>query len=129
MYARLAIKEASKARHRQHRLGAVLLRAGKPIALAHNHDHIHAEDMIIRRTRHLDGLDGCILLIIRVRKDGSFGIAKPCVLCTNRLIQAGVKKVIFSTNKGEFESINLRTMNSTVKYLEYSFIKPRFKSQ
>ncbi len=115
-----ALKEATNARHRQHKFGAVLYKSGKPVVSGHNFGYIHAEHAVLNRAWRSD-IEGSTLLVIRVRKDGSLGMARPCCLCMSRIIQAGVKKVIFSNNDGVLESLKLVAENSSV-YLEYGFI-------
>ncbi len=121
MSIKIALREATKARHHQHKFGAVLLRGGKPIVACHNFDFVHAEHAVINRAWRND-IVGATLLVIRVRKDGSLGMAKPCELCMNRLIQAGIKKVTYSNVIGVLESIKLGSMSSSKDYLEYHFI-------
>ncbi len=121
MNIQLALKEAKNARHRQHKLGAVLFKSGKPIASSHNFDHVHAEHAVINQAWRSD-IAGTTLLVIRVRKDGTLGMAKPCYLCMARIIQAGVKRVIFSNSCGELESIKIASQEISAVYLEYHFI-------
>jgi tRNA(Arg) A34 adenosine deaminase TadA len=124
MNIRLAIKEALKARHRQHHHGAILLRNGKPIAQGHNSGRIHAEHQVLNKAWRNDVTD-TTLLIVRVRKDGTLGNSRPCSLCTQRLIQAGIKKVVFSNNVGELEEMKLPTISGPMQYLEYHYLKPQ----
>lgn len=121
MSIQIALKEAAKARHHQHKLGAVILRGGKPVATGHNSGFLHAEHNVLNRAWRND-IVGATLLVIRVRKDGSLGMARPCELCMNRLIQAGIKKVIYTNSAGVLESIKLGQLNSSKDYLEYHFI-------
>jgi tRNA(Arg) A34 adenosine deaminase TadA len=114
MYLKLAIREATKARHKQHNHGAVLIRGGKPVAVGHNHSHIHAEHAALNRAwRH--GTEGGTLVVIRVRKDGTIGMSRPCEMCVNRLISAGIKKVIYSDSDGSLKSFKLPTKSEVSK--------------
>lgn len=126
MSIKTAIKEASKARHRQHKFGAVLLKGGKPIQSSHNFSHIHAEHAVLNRAWRQD-VEGSTILVIRMRKNGTLGLAKPCKLCMERLAQAGVRKVIYSNNLGQLETVKLSSKKPNT-YLEYHFIQPRGKS-
>lgn len=122
---KLAVKEAQKARHKQHRLGAILMRAGKPIAASHNFAHVHAEHAVLNRAWRSD-IEGCTLVVARVRKDGSLAMAKPCDLCMNRMIEAGIKKVVYSNREGKMETIKLpsRKSNGNNTALNYAFALP-----
>lgn len=107
MYMKMAIREALKARHKQHGHGAVLLKGGKPVAVAHNHSHVHAEHAVINRA-HRVGTEGATIVVIRVRKDGTIGMSKPCDKCVSRLISAGIKKVIYSDTDGSMKTLRLQ---------------------
>lgn len=111
---KIILKEAKKARHRQHRFGAVLIRGGKPIEAAHNHSFIHAEHAVLNRAWRSD-IDGSTIVVARLRKDGSLGMAKPCDLCMSRLIEAGVRKVVYTNNVGELETMRLPSKKNNVK--------------
>ena len=121
MNIQLALKEAKNARHHQHKLGAVLFKSGKPIASSHNFDHVHAEHAVLNQAWRSD-IAGTTLLVIRVRKNGTLGMSRPCHLCMLRIIQAGVKRVIFSNQAGNLESIKIAPQENSSVYLEYHFI-------
>lgn len=127
MNINIAMKEAAKARHRQHKFGAVLFRGGRVLQSSHNFSHIHAEHAVLNRAWRQD-VDGATILVIRMRKNGTLGLAKPCKLCMKRLAQAGVKKVIYSNNFGQLETFKLSSKDSSDVYLEYHFIKSRGKT-
>jgi len=112
-YIRMAMREAKKARHRQHFLGAVLLRGSNPIAVAHNFSHIHAEEAVIGRAWK-SGTVGTTLVVVRVRKNGDLANSKPCKMCQSLLLVAGVKKVIYSDNSGQIQTIRLTDINPHV---------------
>lgn len=120
MYLRLAIREAHKARHKQHRHAAILLKGGKPVAVAHNHSHVHAEHAAINRAWRT-GTEGATIVVIRLRKDGTIGMSRPCEKCVNRLIQAGIKKVIYSDSDGTLKSFKLPT-KAEVSQLNIQFL-------
>lgn len=105
MHVRLAVKEAAKARHR-HRLGAVLLKGGKPIAVAHNFSYIHAEHAAIGRAWR-NSIEGCTIVVVRVRRNGKLGMARPCPNCMERLIDAGIRKIIYSDFDGNMREEKL----------------------
>lgn len=46
------------------------------------------------------------LYVVRVRKDGNFGLARPCSACMNLIMSKGIRKIYYSTNYGfSFESL------------------------
>jgi tRNA(Arg) A34 adenosine deaminase TadA len=117
-FIKLAIREARKARHKQHKFGAVLIRGGKIIASSHNHSSIHCEHSVLDRAWK-SGTENSVLLIVRVRKDGSFGLAWPCDVCLSRMAENGVKKVIYSTNSGMLAELKIASIS-----IDYPSIYP-----
>ena len=60
---------------------------------------LHAEvDCIIRAINkgYGDRLNKCSLFVVRVKKDGSLGLAKPCKGCTKIINDYQIKQVIWS---------------------------------
>lgn len=88
---------------------AFLLRNGKPIAYGVNKKgfrgaSIHAEIDCLRKVRFQKRRGkNTTMVIIRHRKDGFTGNAKPCANCVEVLRNMGVKNVAWTTNKQSFE--------------------------
>lgn len=40
------------------------------------------------------------LYIVRIRKDGNFGLARPCPACFNCILSKGIHNIYYSTNYG-----------------------------
>lgn len=40
------------------------------------------------------------LYIVRIRRDGNYGLARPCNACMNLIINRGIRKIYYSTNYG-----------------------------
>lgn len=118
------VKAAHRSNHRQHHMGAALMKGGALIAVGWNTDHIHTEHAALNRAWR-SGTEGCTLFVVRIRKDGSWGMAKPCQLCTERLIVAGIKKVVYSNITGELTALKLPSPKSShsTPYLQYHFFK------
>ena len=80
-----------------------------PIMKKFNNDNlwapgIHAEmDACLDASR--DELIGAEIYIVRVRKDGSRGLAKPCNICTRMLKSMGITKAYYSTEGGYGETM------------------------
>lgn len=91
---------------------ATLLLRGKPIATARNSigsrsrgcgysdQTIHAERAVVKRLGDLSRLNGCVLLVVRLSKDGSLCDSKPCSDCQLFLEKCmreyGLRKVVYS---------------------------------
>jgi deoxycytidylate deaminase len=120
-FIKIAIREAAKSDHRQHHMAAVLIKGGNIISVGHNSGHLHGEHTCLNRAWRTD-VSGSTVLVVRVRRNGTLGMAKPCPLCMQRLVQAGIKKVTYSTNSGTFETMKLSSMSSNIGYLEYHFV-------
>jgi len=56
---------------------------------------LHAEVDAILKAKKTD-LSRATLLVIRIKKDGSLGIAKPCSVCSSLIKKVKIKKVIYS---------------------------------
>ena len=122
--ASIAVKNSS---HKQHRLCCVIIRGGNIISVGWNNAFVHGEHSALNRAWE-NGTIGAIAVVVRVKKDGSFGIAKPCPLCLERLKSAGIKRVIYTDIIG-VSSINLSNELPFLKkgQLEYHFVKPVHK--
>ena len=58
----------------------------------------HAEE---RAAKAMRGYGWWDIVVLRFRKDGSLGMAKPCLGCDKILKKAGVDKVQYSTGQGD----------------------------
>jgi pyrimidine deaminase RibD-like protein len=82
----------------------ILVKGGNVISIAWNLESQHAEQGAINRAwRH--GTKGLTAYVFRFHKDGSPALAKPCKACQIILKNAGIKRVMFSVDAGDF-SIN-----------------------
>jgi hypothetical protein len=61
---------------------------------------IHAERAVVKRLGDLSQLDGCVLIVIRVNKQGELRNSKPCSECKKFLEKCmreyGLRKVVYS---------------------------------
>ena len=96
-----AIK-AAKRSVSSRRIGASARRSDGVIVSSHNGrgrtpiPHGHAE---VRLARKLDV--GARVIVIRLKKDGSLAMARPCANCERRLRLAGVGVIWYSDDRGE----------------------------
>lgn len=105
---RLAIKAAEKSPSR-FRVGAVIFRGSKILGVGFNDmDKTHPKAMTEERKRHAEfsaamnakryDLKGARMYVVRLKKDGTMGNAKPCEHCAEQIMLAGIKSVGFSTD-------------------------------
>lgn len=106
----LALKTA-KTSDERFKVGAVAVSGGRVIGVACNKGRNHPtilEDNDIKSQASIcaerrlltllgDKAKGSTIYVARTRKDGSFGLSKPCERCKKALNNAGVKKVIYSS--------------------------------
>lgn len=116
-------KCAAKSEHSHFKLGAVILnKKGEIIAEGYNQrkthpvqhkyakqvnrEHkinLHAEIAALVKCRQ----DPYELVVIRLRKNGDFAMAKPCSICMAAIAESGIHRVIYSTSNGTFEEIEV----------------------
>lgn len=62
---------------------------------------VHAEvDTLIPFLKKREDLSSATLYIYREKRDGSIGMARPCVGCMEIIKQCGIKKIAYSTDDG-----------------------------
>ena len=113
MTLRLARKQALKSQFR-YRVGAVIVSSGRIISAGFNSiryskvpfrvkkpfpESLHAEQAAILRALHETSGDTRVfrsstMFVARIKRDGSFGCAKPCPTCESFIKAVGIKKVI-----------------------------------
>lgn len=62
----------------------------------------HAEIAALRDARKSD-LNNAIIFVARIGRNGELAMARPCNDCREALLDAGIKKVVFTTSTGELE--------------------------
>jgi tRNA(Arg) A34 adenosine deaminase TadA len=107
------------------RLAACIVRGTRVISFGHNKRkthplqtrfaknqhcvYLHAEiDAIKNALKELkvEDLKQCTLIVVRTKKDGSTGLAKPCKGCRQSIETFELKQVVYSTDKeGCFEEL------------------------
>lgn len=69
---------------------------------------IHAEEALSQKLRKISAIEryGSIdILVMRVRKDGSFGMAKPCAGCNNLLTRYGIRNINYTDDEGKITKL------------------------
>ena len=108
------------------RLGAVILKKNQKIAYGFNSykthptlkkytnfPYIHAETSAILLASRLNscGIEnsckGCIIYILRIKRNGEIGFAKPCATCLYLLRLAGIKRVYYTDSILLYRQITL----------------------
>ena len=112
----LASNMAKKSSHFSgYQLGAVIHRGKRIISTGYNQSKSHpgvkqfeSQSNLLRglhaemhATVGVDNLQSASLTVVRIRKDGSFGLAAPCRECRKFLAIRGINSVYFSTGNGQ----------------------------
>lgn len=62
---------------------------------------LHAEISCINKLKSLDvNYKDLELYIVRIRRDGNYGLARPCPACFNYILSKGIHNIYYSTNYG-----------------------------
>lgn len=95
--------------NRSYRLGAVGIRADGTLVTAYNspapfpEPNVHAEARLCCKLT-----PGSQVWVARVRRDGTFGISRPCPSCLTRLRSGGVDRVVYTVSDTEHGVIDLK---------------------
>ena len=97
--------------------GAVVVKSGRVMGTGYNKDrnhpaivspeHIksdcsyHAEQLAIREAGE-NSIKGAVIYVARVNKTGKDRNSKPCPRCSALIEKAGIKRVVFTTEAGEY---------------------------
>jgi deoxycytidylate deaminase len=113
-FVALAQKIAEKSLH-QFRIAAVIVQGNRILSIGINSykthpqqinpytkktgDSIHAELDALLSSR--TDISGATIYVVRIKRNRSLGLARPCSRCQYLLSAAGIKKVVFTTDSGE----------------------------
>lgn len=117
-----ALELAKEVKGFHHRLGCVITdKKGKiistgynkrkthPLQVKHSNRHgkkkyfLHAEIAALVKCRKQPHT----LYVARLTKGDKIGMAKPCPICMDAIIEAGVKVIVYTNNKGETNKLFL----------------------
>lgn len=104
------LRDLSETSDMLHRHACALVLGGKIVAMGINtyvrnskHAEINAIENFIKREKE-KLLKRCILIVIRLGRDGEVQSSKPCSTCVPIIKQYGIKRVFYSVQRGfEFE--------------------------
>jgi deoxycytidylate deaminase len=95
-----------------YKLGSCLVRSGRVLSTGYNIYNrsdsisrryallrsIHSEINCLATATHRNReIRGSVMYVCRIRKDGSYGLSRPCRGCMEALRDLGVKRVVYST--------------------------------
>lgn len=105
-------KLALQSEHKQHRMGAVIVKGGNIVSVGFNQMRpsallrtptLHAEAAavlkLLKEGRQHD-LIGADIFVSRFTRGGSVGLAKPCVACQELLRSVGIRSTSYTTDDG-----------------------------
>jgi len=123
-FAELAHRVAVQSDYPQFKHGAVLVKGSSVINTAYNKGGynsfgacfrdpqkfgtatLHAElGSVLNVDRTLT--EGATVFVVRVNRQGEFRLSRPCEMCAAAMKFCGVKRVIYSTNEGDFRQERL----------------------
>ena len=122
-YIELAVRIAGQTEFREYKHGAVLVRGGTVLNTSCNknkykawanrfrkkqrgHATVHAEiGAILGLDRSIT--EGATIYVVRVGRDGCLRNSKPCPMCEAAMQFVGVKKVVYSNENGDIESMRI----------------------
>jgi tRNA(Arg) A34 adenosine deaminase TadA len=125
----MAARAAEQSEYEVFRHGAVLIRGGSVLNISSNSNNHTSFGQRFRldpgrATHHAEtacilGLDksitqGSTVYVARINRQGEWKMSKPCSMCHEAMRFVGVKKVVYTTAPGEWESYKiLEDMNET----------------
>lgn len=103
--------------HIQHRHAAVVVKAGRVLAVGRNRNKthpdsvlyeegetilktIHAELDAISKVKNKDQLKGATIYVARLGRAGEPGMSCPCKMCQDLISKYGFKKAVYTTDHG-----------------------------
>ena len=119
MSFRIASKEALKSKHKQHRLGAVIVKGHRILSTGFNEirpshvigtETLHAEASAVLKLlkeNRLHDLAGAEMYVTRFTEGGAVGLAMPCVHCMGLVSSVGIRRLHYTTDFGTTETIKL----------------------
>lgn len=119
MSFRAAYKEAGKSKHKQHRLGAVIVRGSRILSTGYNQlrpsgvlrtPTLHAEAAAVLKLlkeRRLHDLSGAEMYVTRFTRGGRVGLSRPCHHCMDLIRSVGIKQIHYTTDTETTETIKL----------------------
>ena len=86
-------------KERSYRHCAIVVRGGAILSVGVNAGSTHAEVAALEQLAWSERR-GTTVYSLRIRKDGSLAMGKPCVRCMAYMREYGVKKIVYSLSNG-----------------------------
>ena len=99
-FASLARKVAKKSSNSHFQHAALIIKSGRVLAWATNDGTKHAEEIAMNQRKWRGDLAGATLISIRLKKSGGFGLARPCIWCSERAKTEGISDIYYSDKLG-----------------------------
>lgn len=112
-YLHLAARHAQNAQSPRYHLGAVIVRSGRVLSTGANRLKNTPSDRIPRSAWSTHAEEDCLkqlpekakgrrltLYVARINRIGELRLARPCQRCWTAAVNAGVSKIVYSTNTG-----------------------------
>ena len=106
----LAQRLSMKSTYEKYKIGAVIARKGQVIGVGFNRHKTHTQSPHAYKYLHaevdaalgvpLKQLRGATIYVYREKKDGTYGLAKPCSSCEGFLKERGLKSMIYTSDNG-----------------------------
>lgn len=98
--ATLAAQAALRLSDQKHyQVGAAAIRGDGTFVTSSNGPAPHPEPSVHAEARLCRKLDrGAVVFVMRIKRDGTLGMARPCYNCALELVRTGAKKVFYSTD-------------------------------
>lgn len=111
---RAALAAAMQSEDYQYKLGAAIFAKKRLISVGANNAKthplsrfygrpvtVHAEmQAIIRAKNVVESLEGMVLVVARIKRNGEIGMARPCSGCEAIIRRNGIKEVWYTTENG-----------------------------
>lgn len=112
------------------RLGAVIVKGGNVVSKGHSRllsdpsvcdfSHfvvpprvsLHAE---IDALRGVNNASGGVVYVARMGRNGKIAMARPCANCEGALVDARIKRVVYTIGPNEFGTWNIKSGSETIK--------------
>lgn len=114
-FFRLCKKAASKSNYETHKLGAIIVKNGKPVSVGWNKKTTHPLSTYRFQNQHAEfhaiikspvDVSGATIYLYREDRDGNLATSKPCSICEEFLRQKNIKRVVYTTYNG-YEEMTL----------------------
>jgi len=104
---KIATKGDTPEANRHYRIGAVGIRNDGAIVAASNTPQRNPEPKAHAEYRLVKKLDwGSVVYVVRIRRDGTLALARPCRNCRGAMRLRGVKRCYYSINDTEYGVIH-----------------------